>query len=614
MKKQITILLFTIAVNLWGQAPDGYYDDAEGLTGYQLKTALKEIIDNHTVYDYDDLYTIYEDSDSDYYYENDGTVLDIYSEKPETADAYNYHHQQETCGNYNGEGDCYNREHIVPQSLFNSASPMVSDAHFVVPTDGYVNNRRSSYPFGEVSDPDWTSTNGSKLGTNSTDGYSGTVFEPIDEFKGDVARMLFYVATRYEDEIAGWGDSDMFDGTSDHVFSDWFLEILVSWHNQDPVSQREIDRNNAVYDYQENRNPFIDHPEWVGEIWDTSPDTEAPSAPANLSLVSISDTDISISWDASTDDRGVDEYLIYINNLEVGSTVYTDFNITDLEQGTTYQICVKAKDQAGNLSACSNTVTATTLTAIISENFDTCPDGAFVAVSEASDKDWICMDQYGEDDSPCIQINGYQQDEESKDWLITSSTINFDAYENEELSFYTVYKYGETPLEVVYSSDYDGNGTPSDFNWQSVPNVSLPVPDGSTDQYEYRVDNADISAIHGNVYIAFKYFTNGAAPTRWTVDSFKIFANEALAINQNTNVKWNIYPNPLSSNKKLNILLPDNLQPRILHLYDMAGKKLMEVSLEGTKISIPLNNFPKGIYLIGLETHETILHKKLIIE
>ncbi len=268
--KKISIFLLLIFISFsYGQIPNGYYDNAQGLSGYQLKTALKNIITNgHNPHSYGDLYNAYETTDTDYYYENDGTVLDMYSENPNGTDPYNYNHHQNTCGQYVHEGDCYNREHLMPQSIFNSGMPMKSDIHFVVPSDGKVNNMRSSYPFGEVNNPDWISQNGSKLGPNTVYGYSGTVFEPIDEFKGDIARMLFYVATRYEDQISGWGSSDMLDGSSNQVFTGWFLQVLLDWAAQDPVSQREIDRNNAAYNYQGNRNPFIDHPEWVNAIWD----------------------------------------------------------------------------------------------------------------------------------------------------------------------------------------------------------------------------------------------------------------------------------------------------------------------------------------------------------
>ena len=260
----INLLLINLAT---AQIPSGYYNDADGKTGYELKTALKDIITNgHTDQGYDALFTLYQSSDVDNYYENDQTLLDMYSEIPSGADSYEYVQTGDKCGSYSNEGDCYNREHLMPQSVFSSAAPMKNDGHFVVPSDGKVNGERSNYAFGIVTNPTWTSSNGSKVGPNTTAGYSDTVFEPIDEFKGDIARMLFYFATRYEDQVASWSH-DMLNGTSDQVFSDWFLDILLQWNTDDPVNQREIDRNEAVYNYQGNRNPYIDHPEWVNEVW-----------------------------------------------------------------------------------------------------------------------------------------------------------------------------------------------------------------------------------------------------------------------------------------------------------------------------------------------------------
>src|SRR5699024_7184453 len=106
----------------------------------------------------------------------------------------------------------------------NEAQPMKADIHHIFPTDGYVNNRRGNYPFGEVNSPTYTSSNGSKVGPNVygfSGAYSGTVFEPIDEFKGDIARAYFYMATRYENKIANWASASStsaatLDGTSDH--------------------------------------------------------------------------------------------------------------------------------------------------------------------------------------------------------------------------------------------------------------------------------------------------------------------------------------------------------------------------------------------------------------
>ncbi len=149
---------------------------------------------------------------------------------------------------------------------------MNSDIFHLIPTDGKVNNIRSNYPYGKVDNPSTTTLNGSKLGSCSWPGYSGTVFEPVDEYKGDIARIYFYMATRYEDVISGWYNNSpqadaALQNNSFPVFENWFLEMLGEWHVNDPVSQKEIDRNNAVYAIQQNRNPFVDHPEWVYDVW-----------------------------------------------------------------------------------------------------------------------------------------------------------------------------------------------------------------------------------------------------------------------------------------------------------------------------------------------------------
>ncbi len=261
------ILILLISFAMQAAIPAGYYDSATG-TGYTLKTQLHNIIDDHTVVSYDALWTHFQSTDVDNYYENDGSVLDMYSENPAGTDPYEFTFVSNQCGTYSVEGDCYNREHSWPKSWFNDASPMYSDIFHLYPTDGKVNGMRSNWPFGETNAPTWTSQNGSKLGPSAYPGYTGTVFEPLDEFKGDFARSYFYMATRYEDVISGWPGCDMLDGSADKVFTDWALNMLIDWHNADPVSQKEIDRNDLIYtNVQHNRNPFIDHPEYVNYIW-----------------------------------------------------------------------------------------------------------------------------------------------------------------------------------------------------------------------------------------------------------------------------------------------------------------------------------------------------------
>jgi endonuclease I len=203
----------------------------------------------------------------------------MYSDIPGGTPPYEYTFTTNQCGNYNSEADCYNREHSWPASWFNDMAPTYTDLFHIVATDGYVNNRRSNYPYGEVGTATWISLNGSKLGNCATPGYSGTVFEPIDEYKGDFARNYFYIATRYYGEDAGWPGSDMVTGSQ---FKPWARAMLLVWAQQDPVSQKETDRNNAVYAIQQNRNPFIDHPEYANSIWGIN--TGLADAPARIAL------------------------------------------------------------------------------------------------------------------------------------------------------------------------------------------------------------------------------------------------------------------------------------------------------------------------------------------
>lgn len=290
MKKNIT-LLFLLSITLgFSQIPAGYYDTATG-SGYTLKTQLFNIIDGHTDQTYSGLYTTYLTSDIDSYYENDGSLLDMYTENPTGTECFFTYGTNQDDGS-GGTAECqkYNREHIIPQSVFSSATPMYSDAHFVVPSDKYVNAQRGNFPFGKVNSATNTYSNGSKRGNNLNSGYSAgyssTVFEPIDEFKGDIARMYFYFITRYEDQVSGWS-YDMFNGTSDQVLTNTFLNIMLKWHLDDPVSLREIDRNNAIHDRQNNRNPYIDHPEYVCQIWPTQCATLSTENFTSLNNISI---------------------------------------------------------------------------------------------------------------------------------------------------------------------------------------------------------------------------------------------------------------------------------------------------------------------------------------
>lgn len=253
-------MLLLLALQLMAQGPNGtgtYYQNADGEKGSALKTAMWAIIKDPQTVGYSGLWNAYRTTDK----RDDGKVWDMYSSKT------NYDFDDHG-SSFPYEGSGYNREHSFPRSWFGGeVEPMNSDVMHIVPTDGYVNNRRNNYPFGETTNPTYTSDGGfSKLGPSSISGYSGTVFEPNDEYKGDFARIYFYMVTCYEDRISSW-DSDMLSGNKYPAFTTWALNMLLRWAEEDPVSQKEIDRNNAVYELQGNRNPYVDYPGLEQYVW-----------------------------------------------------------------------------------------------------------------------------------------------------------------------------------------------------------------------------------------------------------------------------------------------------------------------------------------------------------
>ena len=246
---------------VFAEIPAGYYDDAVGKSGEDLQKSLSTILNDATDVGYDGLWNLYKTTDR----RSDGKVWDMYS------DVTNYTFGTDQCGSYGVEGDCYNREHSVPKSWFSERSPMKSDVWHVYPTDGKINGMRSNNPFGEVGSGASSSKNGfSKWGKCVTPGYSGTVFEPNDEYKGDFARTYFYFATRYKGVATSGQGALVFTYTYTYI-TGWQLDMLRRWHKKDPVSPKELDRNEAVYDSRQgNRNPFIDYPELVDLIFGDS--------------------------------------------------------------------------------------------------------------------------------------------------------------------------------------------------------------------------------------------------------------------------------------------------------------------------------------------------------
>ena len=374
----------TVTTNDPSGIPPGYYNAATGLNCGPLKTALANIISaNYVQLSYTPgVWNAFQTTDL---HRNDANTADIiwdmYSDNPAGAEPYTYTFGTNQCGTYNSEADCYNREHSFPKSWFNDGYPMYSDINHLFPTDGYVNGRRGNQAYGEVSAPTWTSLNGSKLGPNTYPGFTGVVFEPRNEYKGDLARGQLYMVTRYENLVAGWqgfgNANDILNGTTYPALDAWYIKLMFKWHLNDPVSTKEINRNNAVYPLQGNRNPFIDHPEYVYQVWQCT----------GLLPVTITDftaqknnESVLLKWYAtyetnfkqyeierSTDGivfskigevlgRNLADYTFTDNNLPVTNTVFYRLKMIDIDGKFSYSktIAIRLNDNFSNAQVYPN--------------------------------------------------------------------------------------------------------------------------------------------------------------------------------------------------------------------------------------------------------------------
>ena len=339
--KQITSILLSLLVGMTALAdiPDGYYTNANGKSDEALMTALEGIVYTHTELGYDDLWKAFNTTDMG----DDGYYIDMYS-----TCKYNYKSTHVGNAKYVGQG--LNREHSFPKSWFGGEiMPMFTDLTMIIPTDAYVNQRRSNYPYGVCNGPDVvTYVNEElgvsmlgKLGKSTYDGYSAKVFEPDDEYKGDFARIYFYMVTCYKSMVEYWPGCDQLDYQDNqyNAFSDWSMQMLMEWHRADPVSQKELIRNEGVYEKQGNRNPFVDHPELAEYIWGTKQhetwsdggDTPQPIVKEVPVMLSVDETTIEpnafrADWTSGGD---VSSYTLKVNRKsESGATLLMSENFS----------------------------------------------------------------------------------------------------------------------------------------------------------------------------------------------------------------------------------------------------------------------------------------------
>jgi endonuclease I len=248
MKRIFTFFtMMTLTIVLSAQIPQGYYDGTEGLDGEALKDALHDIIDNHDEYSYNDLRDfILRETDEDP--NNPNNVILLYTGRSQPKSTFG------------GGADDWNREHVWAKSHgdFGNNPPAGTDAHHIRPTDASVNSSRGNLDF----------DNGGQQHNEAPGCYfDDDSWEPRDAVKGDVARMIFYMDVRY-DGSDGVADLEVVDEVDTYPNAEHGkLSTLLEWHLQDLPDDFELNRNEVIYGYQENRNPFIDHPEFATAIW-----------------------------------------------------------------------------------------------------------------------------------------------------------------------------------------------------------------------------------------------------------------------------------------------------------------------------------------------------------
>lgn len=595
------------------QAPAGYYDGTTGLTGYALKSKLHDIISAKNInWHYGDLTNYYNQTDLDKYYDygpsNTTILLDMYSEIPTGPDAYEYT-TANIIGSASAEGQGWNREHMMPQSTFYSNYPMYSDLFYVVPTDARINQLRSNYPYGIVgSTIYYTFTNSSRIGNCAIPGitYTGRVYEPINEFKGDVARSLLYFAVRYEGKLGTFNfnnnanpasDTNPLDGTEERAFDPAYIAMLLQWHQQDPVSQREIDRNNAVYGIQKNRNPFIDNPSWVNTIWGQTADAVAPQTPTNLTVAQNSAYFTTLSWTPSTS-TDVIGYKIYQNGTLVGATKNSTFTADHLTPSTAYTFTVKAYDNGYLLSPDSNTASVTTLASdvyakdlMVTKYLEGTSNNKGIEITNktghpvnlsdyrlsiqfTSGTNYYFVDPY--------ELEGTVQNNET--FVVLNPDANFSCYTINQAKFVTAAPQmtysGSQYLELRYkSSTVDAIGVSGTNNSSVLGNVSL-----------YRKSNIAQPTTTFNISEWDSYASNYC-------QSLGTLATAEAILAQNNEFK--IYPNPVNDHVFVSGKTENIKSAQIL---DLSGKVIYtEQNPFKNKKGISVQNLSTGTYLLKID-------------
>lgn len=340
MRFTFLALLMAVMTTTFAQ-PTGYYNGTEGKTGDELKTALHEIINEHVAFSYFASKTIMKFSDADP--NNPENVILVYTGRSQDNN------------DYGTGGNQINREHVWAKSHgnFDGLAPMHGDVHNLKPCDASVNQDKSNLDF----------DNGGTQHQEATGCYfTSSTWEPRDEVKGDIARIIFYMDARYEG-TNGEIDLTVVDEINTYPLPEHGkLSTLLEWNMQDPPDDFERNRNNVIFSWQKNRNPFIDNPEFANLIWgdmalpsiqfgsfSTTPQAplegETVTIAANITTNQGSLSDVKLHW--GTD---IDNLSNTITMADLGSGNY-DANVPGQNGATTVYYQVEATDANGTDSS-----------------------------------------------------------------------------------------------------------------------------------------------------------------------------------------------------------------------------------------------------------------------
>lgn len=577
MKKGLLVLTLGVLLFLsaTSQIPAGYYDQAVGKTGENLRAALRDITTTghvkipytSTSFDIWDAYAVTDVRPAP----NNQMIWDMYSDIPNGSPAYTFTVYSNQCGTAAAEGGCYAREHCMPNSWWggidDATNPQYSDLHHLFPADQYVNNQKSANIVGETNSPIWTSSNGSKLGPCSFPGYTGIVFEPINEYKGDFARAYFYLAARYMDNLSTWVNSYP-NTNSKYVinstggnYKQWYIDMLLSWNSGDPVSQKEIERNDNIYynTPQHNRNPFIDHPEYICQIWSCSSSPvisniiNSPAFPLSTNDVSVSAnvTDnisvstVTLQW--CTDGNGFGNSIVM--NVSSAPKYNALSAIPAQPAGTVVTYRILATDNEGNISTSfinsyrvikdepssyptslnCGTSTATSVSLTWDDASDaTTPDGYLIKASSVS-LAAITDPVDGVVDPTGTLIKNVTQGIQSANFngLTPATTYYFRIFPYTNPTSSINYKTSATPPEISCATTIGGTGScASDLI------ISEYVEGSSNNKYIEISNNTGVAVNLSNYKL--QSFSNGSATASYSVTLSGILNDHSAIVYQNT--------------------------------------------------------------------------------